>query len=70
MVHSAWSLGGPSCGGAAEEQQAPVAITAVQQQHHTNQDSLIPLHTQICQPESQGVLNKNALILNSPIRPG
>ncbi|GAB0186047.1 hypothetical protein GRJ2_001070000 [Grus japonensis] len=53
-----------------EEQQIPIATTTVHQwQYHTNQDSLIPIHTLIHQLESQEVISRTRSPFNSPIWP-
>ncbi|GAB0179632.1 hypothetical protein GRJ2_000428500 [Grus japonensis] len=53
-----------------EEQQVPITTTTVHwRQYCTNQDSLIPIHKLIRQPESQGVISKTCSPFNSPIWP-
>jgi len=50
-----------------KEQQVLITSTTVHQwQHHTNQDSLIPIPKLIHQLESQGVISKTHSPPNSP----
>ncbi|TRZ07220.1 hypothetical protein HGM15179_019886 [Zosterops borbonicus] len=53
-----------------EDQQVSIATRTVhQQQYHTNQDSVTPIHELICQLESQGVISRTCSAFNSPIWP-
>ncbi|GAB0204756.1 hypothetical protein GRJ2_002941200 [Grus japonensis] len=53
-----------------EEQQVPIATTTVhRRQHHTNRDSLVPIHKVICQLEGKGVISRTHSPFNSPIWP-
>ena len=54
----------------ANEQQVPIATTAVHlRQHRTNRDSLIPIRELVHQLESQGVIGKTGSHFNSPMWP-
>ncbi|XP_040434238.1 uncharacterized protein LOC121080348 [Falco naumanni] len=53
-----------------KEQLVPIATTTVhRQQYRTNRDSLILIHTLICQLEIQGVISRTHSPFNSPIWP-